>query len=253
MPNTYIQLQHLCPPAYSFAASHNPAQKTPPHNPMSAFAMFSLLLRLFLLRNCCWMKIAKTHSEKSPGWFNSLAGVVKRRFASYVKLHLANGGSKSGSGAAPTNNSSTSTATANKSGDSGATTATAMANARSDRAEPRLNHFRSASASTAAAPTGSSTIGAYQNLYHHHQQQQQPNPYHYQPHVAMDHDALMYAKCAKPANNASPNALQHHQLNHQRHRSPDPPPRYNRGQSPLVLRRNLQELGAGGSPLLNRR
>lgn len=25
------------------------------------------------------------------GWFNSLAGVVKRRFASYVKLHLANG------------------------------------------------------------------------------------------------------------------------------------------------------------------
>lgn len=37
------------------------------------------------------------------GWFNSLAGVVKRRFASYVKLHLAQGTgegtSTSGSGA----------------------------------------------------------------------------------------------------------------------------------------------------------
>lgn len=27
----------------------------------------------------------------TPGWFNSLAGVVKRRFASYVKLHLTPG------------------------------------------------------------------------------------------------------------------------------------------------------------------
>uniref|UniRef100_A0A1A9UFF9 Dual specificity mitogen-activated protein kinase kinase hemipterous n=1 Tax=Glossina austeni TaxID=7395 RepID=A0A1A9UFF9_GLOAU len=41
-----------------------------------------------------------------------------------------------------------------------------------------------------------------------------------------------------------------------RHRSPDPPPRYNRGQSPLLLRKNLLELSGqppGGSPLLNRR
>ncbi|XP_017029238.1 dual specificity mitogen-activated protein kinase kinase hemipterous isoform X1 [Drosophila kikkawai] len=37
-----------------------------------------------------------------------------------------------------------------------------------------------------------------------------------------------------------------------RHRSPDPPPRYNRGQSPLLLRKNLLEL-SGGSPLLHRR
>ncbi|XP_055853697.1 dual specificity mitogen-activated protein kinase kinase hemipterous isoform X2 [Episyrphus balteatus] len=40
-----------------------------------------------------------------------------------------------------------------------------------------------------------------------------------------------------------------------RHRSPDPPPRYNRGQSPLLLRKNLLELSGQppGSPLLNRR
>ncbi|KAH8290033.1 hypothetical protein KR044_002296 [Drosophila immigrans] len=40
-----------------------------------------------------------------------------------------------------------------------------------------------------------------------------------------------------------------------RHRSPDPPPRYNRGQSPLLLRKNLLELSGqpAGSPLLQRR
>lgn len=40
-----------------------------------------------------------------------------------------------------------------------------------------------------------------------------------------------------------------------RHRSPDPPPRYNRGQSPLLLRKNLMEIGGQppGSPFLNRR
>ncbi|XP_060662903.1 dual specificity mitogen-activated protein kinase kinase hemipterous isoform X1 [Drosophila nasuta] len=40
-----------------------------------------------------------------------------------------------------------------------------------------------------------------------------------------------------------------------RHRSPDPPPRYNRGQSPLLLRKNLLEMSGqtAGSPLLQRR
>uniref|UniRef100_A0A2M4CYR9 mitogen-activated protein kinase kinase n=1 Tax=Anopheles darlingi TaxID=43151 RepID=A0A2M4CYR9_ANODA len=38
-----------------------------------------------------------------------------------------------------------------------------------------------------------------------------------------------------------------------RHRSPDPPPRFNRGQSPLLLQRKLEQLGHTGSPLLNRR
>ncbi|XP_037810363.1 dual specificity mitogen-activated protein kinase kinase hemipterous-like isoform X2 [Lucilia sericata] len=41
-----------------------------------------------------------------------------------------------------------------------------------------------------------------------------------------------------------------------RHRSPDPPPRYNRGQSPLLLRKNILELSGqppGTSPMLNRR
>lgn len=33
-------------------------------------------------------KINTTHYLTYLGWFNSIAGVVKRRFASYVKLHL---------------------------------------------------------------------------------------------------------------------------------------------------------------------
>lgn len=34
----------------------------------------------------------------TTGWFNSLAGVVKRRFSSYVKMHLGAGPGESGGG-----------------------------------------------------------------------------------------------------------------------------------------------------------
>lgn len=39
--------------------------------------------------------------------------------------------------------------------------------------------------------------------------------------------------------------------NDRRHRSPDPPPRFNRGQSPLLLHRKLEKLGQ--SPIMNQR
>lgn len=35
--------------------------------------------------------------DERLGWFNSIAGVVKRRFASYVKLHLTPGDNKDNS------------------------------------------------------------------------------------------------------------------------------------------------------------
>lgn len=38
-----------------------------------------------------------------------------------------------------------------------------------------------------------------------------------------------------------------------RHRSPDPPPRLNRGQSPMLLRKNLYELQQGSPKLQQRR
>lgn len=50
-----------------------------------------------------------------------------------------------------------------------------------------------------------------------------------------------------------PSAAAHMLGNDRRHRSPDPPPRYNRGQSPLLLHRKLEKLGQTGSPLLNQR
>lgn len=48
-----------------------------------------------------------------------------------------------------------------------------------------------------------------------------------------------------------PSAAAHVLGNDRRHRSPDPPPRFNRGQSPLLLHRKLEKLGQ--SPILNQR
>lgn len=48
-----------------------------------------------------------------------------------------------------------------------------------------------------------------------------------------------------------PSAAAHVLGNDRRHRSPDPPPRFNRGQSPLLLQRKLEKLGQ--SPILNQR
>ncbi|XP_055549318.1 dual specificity mitogen-activated protein kinase kinase hemipterous-like isoform X2 [Wyeomyia smithii] len=50
-----------------------------------------------------------------------------------------------------------------------------------------------------------------------------------------------------------PTAAVHMLSSDRRHRSPDPPPRFNRGQSPLLLHRKLEKLGQTGSPILNHR
>lgn len=50
-----------------------------------------------------------------------------------------------------------------------------------------------------------------------------------------------------------PSGVTHVLSNDRRHRSPDPPPRFNRGQSPLLLQRKLEKLGHAGSPILNQR
>lgn len=67
------------------------------------------------------------------------------------------------------------------------------------------------------------------------------------------------AFAASPAHNMAhdvhtkvPAPSQIHSGIDRRHRSPDPPPRFNRGQSPLLLRRNLLNR-ATGSPILTRR
>ncbi|XP_058446163.1 dual specificity mitogen-activated protein kinase kinase hemipterous-like [Malaya genurostris] len=50
-----------------------------------------------------------------------------------------------------------------------------------------------------------------------------------------------------------PSSAVHMLSSDRRHRSPDPPPRYNRGQSPLLLHRKLEKMGQTGSPILNQR
>lgn len=117
--------------------------------------------------------------EIGSGWFNSFTGVVKRRFAKYVKSHLATGEKE-------------------------------VPEQKFYRL-PFLDKYRS---DKATPPTSSPTS---------------PNGTYIQAppmHVLSGID--------------------------RRHRSPDPPPRLNRGQSPLLLRRNLLE-HASGSPILPRR
>lgn len=145
------------------------------------------------------------------GWFNSIASVVKRRFASYVKSHLGDG-----------------------------------SNTKKDR--------------------------DYLHYGQHQNPMQPSSPYHFEK----LRPALQTASVASTSMPSSPhfgnrsNADHHHyererlsalsprMLNNvdRRHRSPDPPPRYNKGQSPLLLRRNLLEYGnnqVAPSPLLPRR
>lgn len=140
------------------------------------------------------------------GWFNSIAGVVKRRFASYVKLNLTSG----------------------------------------DKQQDK-------------DPNGGATPD----------KRSSPNPTHYGTSASQ----LPVSSMIYPP---SPHMLSN---DRRQHRSPDPPPRllkfifeslferflnyffvpelvrYNRGQSPLVLRRNLLEYGqaASGSPIPARR
>ncbi|XP_055299890.1 dual specificity mitogen-activated protein kinase kinase hemipterous-like isoform X2 [Sitodiplosis mosellana] len=145
------------------------------------------------------------NTSDDPGWFNSLAGIVKRRFASYVKSHLA---TSSGDGS------------------------------KKDREPPQYGHPLQPTSPyhfdklRQVAPTSSSMpssphFGNRQHIDQHYEQDR------------------MAAHSPRVLNNFD-----------RRHRSPDPPPRYNKGQSPLLLRRNLLEYGnhqVAPSPLLPRR
>lgn len=163
-------------------------------------------------------------SKEETGWFNSFAD-IKRKFASFVKLNISNNGT----------------------GANGAGTG------------------------------GTTTIGDKRTLKEKHlQQQQQQHQHQLQLHQQQHYgsnpfdipaaagSAGMYGAGVFPGASATsvvqpPSAIppMAHVLSSpatdRRHRSPDPPPRLNRGQSPLLLQRKLEQLGHTGSPLLNRR
>ncbi|EAT45352.1 AAEL003359-PA, partial [Aedes aegypti] len=140
--------------------------------------------------------------DDTAGWFNSIADLAKRRFASFVKVNLAS-------------------STGEK--------------------RPKDKH-----------------------LQNHMLQMQQHQPPQY-PFTGGNGSLVApmnnYPASTNPFVGPSsgipsaipPSAAAHVLGNDRRHRSPDPPPRYNRGQSPLLLHRKLEKLGQTGSPLLNQR
>lgn len=158
---------------------------------------------------------------------------MKRQFASYVKLQLHSAGSPSTSGAA------------NQHGGIGYESGLPPS---AQPAKPTLAYYRTLSAGSSSNTSNSTS------------------PTEAQPKPAQTAGSDFYegtsgflrryaAAGASGMTSGPPNV---HLLTgmDRRHRSPDPPPRYNRGQSPLLLRKQLLELSGqppGGSPLLNRR
>ncbi|XP_014093137.2 dual specificity mitogen-activated protein kinase kinase hemipterous [Bactrocera oleae] len=167
------------------------------------------------------------------GWFNTLAGAMKRQFASYVKLQLHSAGSPSTSGAANQHESI--------GYESGLPPS-------AQPAKPTLAYYRTLSAGSSSNTSNSTS------------------PTEAQPKTAQTASSDFYdgtsgflrRYAAAGASGMTSGTSNTHLLTglDRRHRSPDPPPRYNRGQSPLLLRKQLLELSGqppGGSPLLNRR
>ncbi|XP_055608033.1 dual specificity mitogen-activated protein kinase kinase hemipterous-like isoform X2 [Uranotaenia lowii] len=98
----------------------------------------------------------------------------------------------------------------------------------------------------------------------HHQQQQQHHQFGYSGSGASVAPIAGYNPSTNPfvgpsyagtgiPSSIPPSAAVHVMGNDRRHRSPDPPPRFNRGQSPLLLHRKLEKLSQTGSPILNQR
>uniref|UniRef100_A0A182R1G8 mitogen-activated protein kinase kinase n=1 Tax=Anopheles funestus TaxID=62324 RepID=A0A182R1G8_ANOFN len=141
----------------------------------------------------------------------------------------------------------------------------------------KLNISNNGTGANGAGTGGTTTIGDKRTLKEKHlQQQQQQHQHQLQLHQQQHYgsnpfdipaaagSAGMYGAGVFPGASATsvvqpPSAIppMAHVLSSpatdRRHRSPDPPPRLNRGQSPLLLQRKLEQLGHTGSPLLNRR
>ncbi|XP_050327849.1 dual specificity mitogen-activated protein kinase kinase hemipterous-like [Bactrocera neohumeralis] len=167
------------------------------------------------------------------GWFNTFAGAMKRQFASYVKLQLHSAGSPSTSGAA------------NQHEGIGYESALPPS---AQPAKPTLAYYRTLSAGS-SSNTSNSTSPT----------EAQPKPAQTAGSDFYDGTSgFLRRYAAAGASGMTSGSSNAHLLTglDRRHRSPDPPPRYNRGQSPLLLRKQLLELSGqppGGSPLLNRR
>lgn len=145
-------------------------------------------------------------------------GAVKRQFASYVKLHLTHGDKQHQDNNKEQNNST---------------------NNRNSRSIINTNGTNINSSNI----NGISSSQITNDLDERYRQQLQ------QQHQLSTSSSGIQPPNPHVLSGTSTSAMS-------RHRSPDPPPRYNRGQSPLLLRKNLLELSGqvpSGSPLMQRR
>uniref|UniRef100_A0AAG5D4P7 mitogen-activated protein kinase kinase n=2 Tax=Anopheles atroparvus TaxID=41427 RepID=A0AAG5D4P7_ANOAO len=162
--------------------------------------------------------------KEEQGWFNSIAGLAKRSFAS-IKLNLGN-------------NNVTTSSSATIGGDRRTLKEKHLLQQQQQQQlqqHYQQNHFD-------PATTGSTTVlgsGV-------------PPPYGSggSPFAS---SMVVQPPSAIPSHAGPMSYVLGSATADRRHRSPDPPPRLNRGQSPLLLQRKLEQLGHTGSPLLNRR
>ncbi|XP_075154759.1 dual specificity mitogen-activated protein kinase kinase hemipterous-like [Haematobia irritans] len=186
--------------------------------------------------------------KPESGWFNTLAGAMKRQLSNYVKMQTSNNNSPSNSATtsptngetiAPDNNRSNlfyrtmSTGSSSSTGNSQATSPSNETTALKSGNGSEGTFYEGSNAGgfikRYAATTGVTGGGSSSNINAPGANTQIPAT-HTPAHILANLD--------------------------RRHRSPDPPPRYNRGQSPLLLRKNILELSGqppGTSPLVNRR
>ncbi|XP_017475096.1 PREDICTED: dual specificity mitogen-activated protein kinase kinase hemipterous-like [Rhagoletis zephyria] len=193
----------------------------------------------------CGGGVAGKEYRDEHGWFNTFTGAMKRQFASYVKLQLHSAASPQTSSSAASQHESI-----------GYESGLPMS---AQPVKPTLAYYRTLSAGS-SSNTSNSTSPT----------DAQPKPSGLAVSTASSAantggsdfydgtSGFLRRYAAAGASSMAGGPSNAHLLTglDRRHRSPDPPPRYNRGQSPLLLRKQLLELSGqppGGSPLLNRR
>lgn len=208
-------------------------------------------------------------SINQSGWFNTLAGAMKRQFATYVKTQL----NSTATAQTLVNGNEQEPAQAlapppappayRNIGNNGTATTTNSSSSH--------NHNHNTTAKTYYYRTLSAASSSSSSHSHNTSQSTSPTTEPLTGSAAVVHSIggatatsgflRRYASSGIVAGNHSSGSNSTPPSPHllagldRRHRSPDPPPRYNRGQSPLLLRKNLLELSGqpAGSPLLQRR
>lgn len=194
------------------------------------------------------------YGQNPKGWFNSIAGVVRRQFASYIRLNLAKNENEGEENSLPPSNISR------------------QNNEKKYnflRYDNSNNVFRTTINSTSTTTTTNTTSTDTQSQLQQHgashlnvsenKTRQYPLPLQPLSSASASISTSSSSASGGPSTVATAACAtqngQEHQLKgiDRRHRSPDPPPRLNRGQSPMLLRKNLYELQQNSPKLQQRR